>query len=215
MINKSPYVIFVDDDPGIAGSMTFLLKTEGISFYSYSSGEEFLSAVNERPELLDGPGCILLDIRMNKLSGLDVFEKLRQINCSMPIIFMTGHGDIQIVARVMQEGAYDFMEKPVAGEELISRVKKCLSVSMDLWEQNNHKESVIKRIETLTGKEKVIMGLLFEGHANKEIADKLGNSVRTIELRRATIYDKLQISNAVELVRLLDSIGWKSTEPPN
>ena len=160
-------------------------------------------------------GCILLDIRMNKLSGLDVFEKLRQINCSMPIIFMTGHGDIQIVARVMQEGAYDFMEKPVAGEELISRVKKCLSVSMDLWEQNNHKESVIKRIETLTGKEKVIMGLLFEGHANKEIADKLGNSVRTIELRRATIYDKLQISNAVELVRLLDSIGWKSTEPLN
>ena len=209
--HPTPYVIFVDDDPGIAGSMSFLLKAEQIPFVSFSSGEEFLSALKLKPELLEGPGCILLDIRMNKLSGLDVFDTLKKSNCCMPIAFMTGHGDVQIVARVMQEGAFDFMPKPVAGEELVTRIKKYFEISLERWSQKSHKASVIERIDTLTGKEKIIMGLLFEGAANTEMADQLGNSVRTIELRRAAVYDKLQVANAVELVRLLDSIGWKNT----
>lgn len=207
----SPYVIFVDDDPGIVGSMSFLLKAERIDFFSFSSGEEFLKEIKNKPALLIGPGCILLDIRMNKISGLDVFNYLKNSNVSscMPVAFMTGHGDVQVVARVMQDGAFDFMPKPVSGEELISRIKKYFQVSIELCTKRDRHDQIYALLNTLTAKEKEVMSLLFEGASNKEIAEKLGNSVRTIELRRAAVFDKLHVINAVELVRLLDSIDWK------
>jgi FixJ family two-component response regulator len=210
-MNQVPYVLFVDDDAGMASSMKFLLDTEKIICHHYSSGEDFLEAIRKLPSLLNGPGCILLDIRMHTVSGLDVFEHIKTINplMVMPVAFITGHGDVPIVTRVMREGAYDFMQKPIASEDLLQRIEGYFKESEIRLSKDHHNKEVMERVESLTGKEHLIMQHLFEGESNKEIAEKLGNSVRTVELRRAAIYDKLKVKSVVELVRLLESIGWK------
>jgi FixJ family two-component response regulator len=211
-MNLVPYVLFVDDDAGMASSMKFLLDTEKITCHHFSSGEAFLEAIKKTPALLNGPGCILLDIRMHTVSGLDVFEHLKTINPQMlmPVSFITGHGDVPIVTRVLREGAHDFMQKPIAGEDLLQRIEGYFKESEARLARDRHHQEVMERVESLTGKEHLIMQHLFEGEANKEIAEKLGNSVRTVELRRAAIYDKLKVKSVVELVRLLESIDWKN-----
>lgn len=211
-MNQVPYMLFVDDDAGMASSMKFLLDTERITCHHFTSGEVFLEAIQKTPTLLNGPGCILLDIRMHTVSGLDVFDQLKKINPQMvmPVAFITGHGDVPIVTRVLREGAYDFMQKPIAGEDLLQRIEGYFLESEARLMKVHHHREVTERLESLTGKEHLIMQHLFEGEANKEIAEKLGNSVRTVELRRAAIYDKLKVKSVVELVRLLESIGWKN-----
>jgi two-component system response regulator DctR len=214
-MNHVPYVLFVDDDAGMASSMKFLLDTEKITCHHFASGEAFLVAIQKTPSLLNGPGCILLDIRMQTVSGLDVFEHLKKISPQMvmPVAFITGHGDVPIVTRVLREGAHDFMQKPIAGEDLLQRIENYFKESEVRLVKNRHLHEVMERIESLTGKEHQIMQHLFEGESNKEIAEKLSNSVRTVELRRAAIYDKLRVKSVVELVRLLESIGWNNQSP--
>ena len=213
-MNYIPYVLYVDDDDGIAKSMKFLFDTEKINSHYFNSGEVFLESINKKPQLLDGPGCILLDIRMKELSGLDVFEKLKKIDMYlvMPIIFMTGHGDVPIVTRVLKEGAIDFLQKPIAGEEFLQKIQDYFKISDGLWQKKNHQLETSERLSSLTAKESLVMSHLFKGNSNKEIAEKLGNSVRTVELRRASIYDKLRVRSVVEMVRLLESIGWTSPD---
>ena len=215
-MNQVPYVLFVDDDAGIASSLKFLLDTEKISCHRFQSGEAFLQAIQETPSLLDGPGCILLDIRMQTVSGLDVFDHLKKINPQMvmPVAFITGHGDVPIVTRVLREGAYDFMQKPIAGDDLVQRIYGYFKESGLRLNKDKHNKEVQERVASLTGKEYLIMQHLFEGESNKEIAEKLGNSVRTVELRRAAIYDKLKVKSVVELVRTLESVGWQN-QPSN
>lgn len=214
-MNHVPYVLFVDDDAGMASSMKFLLDTEKITCHHFASGETFLVAIQKTPSLLNGPGCILLDIRLQTVSGLDVFEHLKKINPQMvmPVAFITGHGDVPIVTRVLREGAHDFMQKPIAGEDLLQRIENYFKESEVRLVKNRHLNEVTERIESLTGKEHQIMQHLFEGESNKEIAEKLSNSVRTVELRRAAIYDKLRVKSVVELVRLLEGIGWNNQSP--
>ncbi len=215
-MNQVPYVLFVDDDAGIASSLKFLLDTEKISCHHFQSGEAFLQAIQKTPSLLDGPGCILLDIRMQTVSGLDVFDHLKKINPQMvmPVAFITGHGDVPIVTRVLREGAYDFMQKPIAGDDLVQRIYGYFKESGLRLNKDKHNKEVQERVASLTGKEYLIMQHLFEGESNKEIAEKLGNSVRTVELRRAAIYDKLKVKSVVELVRTLESVGWQN-QPSN
>ena len=211
-LQRNAYVVFVDDDTGIANSMKFLLETEKISFQHFVSGDAFMQACQAQPELLQGPGCLFLDIRMPGASGLEVFDWLRNThpNAALPVIFMTGHGDVPIVTRVLKEGAFDFIQKPFSGEDLIVRIERYFAESKTRWMNQAHFIEVRERVDSLTERERLIMQKLFEGLSNKEIAEQLGNSVRTVELRRASIYDKLKVRSAVELARLLDSIDWPS-----
>lgn len=207
-LNQSPYVLFVDDDEGIAKSMKFMFDADKITYEHFESGEAFLAAIHKKPSLLDGPGCILLDIRMKKISGLDVFDELKktQTEFVMPIIFMTGHGDVPIVTRVLKEGAIDFLQKPISGDELLTKLGNYFKISSNLWTKKQHLISVKESLSSLTSKEYLIMQHLYRGESNKDIAEQLGNSVRTVELRRAAIYDKLRVKSVVEMVRLLESI---------
>ena len=207
-LNQSPYVLFVDDDEGIAKSMKFMFDADKVNYEHFESGEAFLAAIHKMPSLLEGPGCILLDIRMKKISGLDVFDELKktQTEFVMPIIFMTGHGDVPIVTRVLKEGAIDFLQKPISGDELLHKLTNYFKVSNNLWVKKQHLISVKESLLSLTSKEYLIMQHLYRGESNKEIAEQLGNSVRTVELRRAAIYDKLRVKSVVDMVRLLEGI---------
>lgn len=209
-IQRPPYVVLVDDDHGLANSMTFLLEVEKIPCQHFASGQALMDASKTDPDLLQGPGCLFLDIRMPGISGLEVFDWLRNAHpqCTMPVIFMTGHGDVPIVTRVLKEGAFDFIQKPFSGGDLLDRIARYFAESQQRWLQNAHFQDVQERVDSLTERERLIMQKLFEGLSNKEIAEQLGNSVRTVELRRAAIYDKMKVRSAVELARLLDSIQW-------
>jgi len=207
-LNQSPYVLFVDDDEGIAKSMKFMFDADKVNYEHFESGEAFLAAIHKMPSLLEGPGCILLDIRMKKISGLDVFDELKktQTEFVMPIIFMTGHGDVPIVTRVLKEGAIDFLQKPISGDELLQKLENYFKISSNLWVKKQHLISVKESLSSLTSKEYLIMQHLYRGESNKDIAEQLGNSVRTVELRRAAIYDKLRVKSVVDMVRLLEGI---------
>jgi len=206
-----PYVIVIDDDAGMLKSMEFLLKTERIDSHFFSGGLAFFDAIKATPELLNGPGCILLDVRMPDMNGLEVFDQLIAIDPSltMPVIFITGHGDVALVTKVLKQGAVDFITKPYSAEDLLLRLHEYFDNSRARYIRKANIQSVEQRINQLTEREYFVMEHLFEGHSNKDIAEILGNSVRTIELRRAAIYDKLQVKSAVELARLLENAEWK------
>ncbi len=206
-----PYVIAVDDDAGMLKSMEFLLKAERIDSYFFSGGLAFFDAIKAKPELLNGPGCILLDVRMPDMNGLEVFDKLIAIdpNLAMPVIFITGHGDVALVTKVLKQGAVDFITKPYSAEDLLLRLHEYFDNSRSRYIRKANMQSVEQRIQQLTEREFFVMEHLFEGLSNKDIAEILGNSVRTIELRRAAIYDKLQVKSVVELARLLENAEWK------
>ena len=208
---KAPHVVLVDDDTGLAGSLRFLLQAEKIASVHCASGAEFLDQVRTNAEWTQGPGCVLLDVRMPNENGVQIFEALKVLSPDfpLPIIFMTGHGDVPLVTKVLKEGAFDFIQKPMDGEQLLQRLNDYFRESERRWQQVNEKQRIVGRIETLTERERAVMLELYRGQSNKDIAEALGNSIRTIELRRATIYDKMGVKNTVEMARLLQSIGWE------
>jgi FixJ family two-component response regulator len=205
------YVILVDDDPGLSASVKFLLQAEKIRCESFSSGTQFLEKAKQTPDLLAGPGCILLDMRMPGMNGSEVFDQLRELapDSPMPVVFLTAHGDVPLVTRVLTLGAIDFIQKPASAETLLEKIRGYFAISEAKRQSAIRHQDVLERIAALTGRERSVMALLYEGLANKDIAEKLGNSVRTIELRRASVYDKLRVSSAIELARMLQSIDWR------
>jgi len=205
------YVILVDDDAGLSASVRFLLQAEQIRCESFATGTEFLDRVKRDATLLAGPGCVLLDMRMPGMNGSEVFDQLRELapDSPMPVAFLTAHGDVPLVTRVLTLGAVDFIQKPASAENLLEKIKGYFAISEARLQSTMRHHDVLDRIASLTGREREVMALLYEGLANKEIAEKLGNSVRTIELRRASVYDKLRVSSAIELARMLQSIDWR------
>lgn len=213
---KAPHVVLVDDDAGLAASLKFLLQAEKTAFVHCASGAEFLEQIKAGAEWTEGPGCVLLDVRMPNENGIQVFESLkaRSPDFPLPVIFMTGHGDVPLVTKVLKEGAFDFIQKPMDGEQLLQRLDDYFRESDRRWQQVNETQRIVGRIATLTERERAVMLQLYQGQSNKDIAEALGNSIRTIELRRATIYDKMGVKNTVEMARLLQSIGWEGDASP-
>jgi RNA polymerase sigma factor (sigma-70 family) len=207
-----PYVIVIDDDPGMSKSIEFLLNTEKIKSICFSSGTDFFEQLKSDPSLIEGPGCILLDVRMPDMNGIEVFERLASLysDLTLPVSFITAHGDVPLVTKVLKQGAIDFIQKPFSAEDLVLRVHQYFDISRLRYQQKIKINQVLARINELTERERTVMDCLYEGLSNKEIAESLGNSVRTIELRRASIYDKLQVKSVVELARLLESINWET-----
>jgi two-component system response regulator DctR len=206
-----PKVLIVDDDRGLGEGITFLLESKNIESVQYLSGEEFMAAAEQAP-LEEQIGCILLDVRMSGLSGMDVFYWLSNHDQHgvMPVIFMTGHGELPMAVQVMKRGAFDFVQKPFDSNNLVYLIEAAIKLSKERYTQIHYRSDIEARMSTLTDKELMVMSDVYLGASNKDIAEKLGNSVRTVELHRAHVYEKMAVSNGIELARLLEQIHWQA-----
>lgn len=195
---NTPKAHLVDDDEAIRDALAWLLKSRGIPSSTYASAEDFLAVWS--PAL---SGCIVLDMRMTGMTGLDCFELLQKKNSSMPVIFLTGHGDVPLAVATLKKGAFDFFEKPLNDNELVNRVVEAIAHHAQQRKNDASLDSVNRRLAGLTTREKQIMDLVLAGKLNKIIADQLEISMRTVEVHRANIFEKMQVKTAVELANLL------------
>lgn len=189
----------VDDEDVIRDSLAWLARSRGIAACSYASAQALLDGIDGR---FDAEGdCILLDVRMPGLNGVAVFDQLsaRGLTARLPVIFLTGHGDVPMAVDTLKRGAFDFFEKPFNDNQLMDRVQEALAVSR----QAGAAAAVQARLATLSAREREVLDLILAGKMNKVVADKLGISMRTVEVHRAHIFDKMQVKTAVELAGLL------------
>jgi two-component system response regulator FixJ len=196
-VNDEPTVFLVDDDPAVLRSMTALVKVVFPWVEPYSSAAEFLSAY--RP---GRPGCLVLDVAMPRMSGLELHRKLIEDKSDLPVVFVSGHGNVQMAVEAMQAGAVNFLEKPFREQELWDSIRR----GFELDERNRRRKArrcqAEQRISRLTAAEREVLDLILEGRLNKEIAAELGLSIRTVEDRRARLMKKTQVNSVAELVQL-------------
>ncbi|TXG93928.1 MAG: response regulator transcription factor [Rhodocyclaceae bacterium] len=190
----------VDDDEAIRDALSWLLKSRGMPSTAFDSAESFLAAWHK-----DMSGCVVLDMRMSGMSGLDCFDHLRERQSTLPVIFLTGHGDVPLAVATLKKGAFDFFEKPLNDNELVTRIEEAMALDARQRAANATVDSVKARISKLTTRERQIMELVVAGKFNKVIADELNISMRTVEVHRANLFDKMQVKTAVELANLLKS----------
>jgi two-component system response regulator DctR len=193
----------IDDDEAIRDALEWQFRTRGLSCRLWPGAEDFLAAW--QPEW---NGCIVLDIRMNGMSGLECFDALLARDCRLPVIFITGHGDVPMAVSALKKGAFDFIEKPFNDNELIDIVDKALAADAERQRAAADRETVETRLATVTTREREVMALILEGKFNKVIADELNISMRTVEAHRAKIFDKMGVRSAVELAQMLTGIRY-------
>ena len=188
----------VDDDEAIRDALTWLFRTRQVACRAWESAEAFLEAWQP-----DWRGCIVLDIRMREMSGLECFEALREQGNSLPVIFITGHGDVPMAVGALKKGAFDFLEKPVDDNALVDRVIRALAADARRQASEASQATVATRIAQLTPREHEVMRLVLAGKFNKVIADELNISMRTVEVHRSRVFEKMGVRSAVELAQLL------------
>jgi FixJ family two-component response regulator len=194
---KQPTVFIVDDDPAIRFAMQALMDSVNIEHEIYASGDEFLEGVDDHRA-----GCLVLDIRMPGLGGLELQDELVQRGSTLPIIFITGHGDVPMAVDAMQKGAVDFIQKPFRDQDLLDRVREALKTDQERrHEQQKHAE-VAERLARLTNREREVFDLVVTGKPNKVIAYELGVSQRTVEIHRARVMEKMQARSLADLVKM-------------
>ncbi|MEF8707788.1 MAG: response regulator [Candidatus Accumulibacter propinquus] len=194
----SAHAYLVDDDEAIRDSLGWLLESRGVTCLSYPSAEDFLAAWS--PSLA---GCVLLDIRMDGMSGPELFDVLRERGSRLPVIFLTGHGDVPMAVSALKKGAFDFVEKPCNDNELVNRVIEALKLDENQRARGLGRDSVNTLVSRLTTREQQVMDLVLAGKLNKVIADELQISMRTVEVHRANLFEKMGVRTAVELAQLL------------
>lgn len=210
-----PVVYIVDDEEVVRDALAWLLRSRRLLSEGFASAEAFEAALQDRSVARgnpwpDAPGCLLLDVRMPGLSGLALFERLveRGDLQVLPVIFLTGHGDVPMAVAALKRGAFDFVEKPFSNNALVDRVEQALAVSAQALSQRRQRRHFVQRLAELTERERDVMRLVVEGRQNKLIADVLNISVRTVEVHRAHIFEKMGVKSAVELAnRLRDHDG--------
>ena len=198
--SQGEMVYLVDDDEAILDSLTFLMEGYGLKVNAFSGGSAFLEAVD-----LSQPGCVILDSRMPELTGQELHQKLNDANSPLAVIFLTGHGDVPMAVEALKNGAFDFFQKPVQGKELFEAVQRGLTHSDKL----HHDLAQLALLQDLTEREQQVFRLVINGYTNKQMADTLFVSVRTIEVHRSNVMKKLQASNMAGLLKyssLLDSL---------
>jgi len=193
----NPIVHVVDDEAEVCSAVALLLRSVGLQSRTYSSAQAFLQGYQP-----GAPGCIVLDVRLPGMSGLELQERLQQSGITLPVIVMTGHGDIQMAVRAMRAGALDFVEKPFNDQTLLDRVHEGVARSMQSHDADGERAQVQGRYETLTEREREILRHVVDGRPNKRIADELGLSTRTVESHRARIIEKMQAASLSHLVRM-------------
>ena len=200
-------VYIVDDDASVREALAWLLRSRRLPSESYDSAEAFDAMLQSRPAQRQ-PCCLLLDVRMPGMSGLALFETLveRGLAAEMPVIFLTGHADVRTAVDAVKRGAFDFHEKPFSDNALVDRVEQALAQSAAVLAGRNESASLKSRLAELTDRERDVMRLVVEGLPNKLIADQLDISVRTVEVHRARVFDKMAVKSAVELANMLRNI---------
>ena len=194
---SEPSVYVVDDDQAVRDSLGLLLRSVGMPCRLFASGQEFLDAYAP-----DWQGCIVLDIRMPGLSGMELHRQLRDQQSTLPIIFVTGHGDVPMAVEALQNGAFDFIQKPYRDQELLDRINQALSWDEEHRSEEDHKRDLQARLDSLTPREREVMDCVVRGLANKVIAMDLDLSQRTVEIHRARVMEKMRARSLAELVRM-------------
>ena len=204
-------VYIVDDDASVREGMAWLLRTRRLLGVPFESAEHFLTELAQQARgwgpqgLPSQPACILLDVRMPGMSGLALFEQLlaKGLAGAWPVIFLTGHADVPTAVDSVKRGAFDFCEKPFSDNALVDRVEQALALSRQRLDERQQRQLLEQRLQDLTERERNVMQLVARGLPNKLIADQLNISVRTVEVHRARVFDKMEVKSAVELANLL------------
>lgn len=190
-------VYLVDDDEAFLDSLAWLVEAHGHTVRAYASAESFLSEAT--PQMA---GCLVTDVRMDGMTGLELYDRLTSLGCTLPAIVISGHGDVPMAVSAFRLGAVDFVEKPVDDTYLINRINECLRRDRENRRDREHSQSVAGRLATLTVREREVFDCVIAGKLNKQIADMLGVSIKTVEVHRSRVMEKMQVHNVAELVKL-------------
>jgi len=208
-----PVVYLVDDEDVVRDALGWLLRSRRILSEGFASAEAFEAMLDAKSaqalsEWPVAPSCLLLDMRMPGVSGLVLFERLseRGLLAALPVIFLTGHGDVPTAVAAVKRGAFDFVEKPFSDNALVDRIEQALQLSDAAIRRRQSRRAVWSRLAELTEREREVMRLIIDGRANKLIADELDISVRTVEVHRARVFEKMDVKSAVELANLMRDV---------
>jgi len=193
-----PIVFIVDDDEAVRNSLRLLVKSVGLSATALVSAQEFLASYDPLQ-----PGCLVLDVRMPGMSGLELQQQLNARGAVIPLIFITGHGDVPMAVEAMQQGAFDFLQKPFRDQDLMDRIQRALEKDRANRAELGERSRIREQYETLTPREREVLALVTSGKANKVMAADLGLSRRTIEIHRARVMEKMGASSLAHLVRMV------------
>ncbi|EME70071.1 response regulator [Paramagnetospirillum caucaseum] len=193
-------VYIVDDDEAIRDALGWLFQSRGVAAECFVSAEDFLAAWSLRSS-----GCLVLDIRMGGMTGLELFDRLCEMGAKLPVIFLTGHGDVPMAVSALKKGARDFVEKPFNDNELVDKVIEALAWEAERQASDADAASLAQRLENLTLRERQVMEKVLAGKLNKVIADDLGITMRTVEVHRAHLFEKMGVKTAVELAQILSA----------
>jgi len=192
-----PTVFVVDDDRAMRESLSWLLDSVGLRVRSYATAADFLAEHDPAQ-----PGCLVLDVRMPGMSGLDLQAELARRGVELPTIVITGHAEVSMAVRAVKAGAIDFIEKPFSDQLLLDRVRQALEIDLEAREVRRRREDARRRLATLTTREREVLNLVVAGKANKEIASALGVSTKTVEVHRAHVMSKMCVDSLAELIRI-------------
>ena len=205
MDNKTTTVYVIDDDDAVRESLSWLLESVGLQVETYADARSFLTHINSSQT----NGCVVTDVRMPGMSGLELQTEMTERQIGLPVIIITGHGDVPMAVRAMKSGAYDFIEKPFNDQEILERVQRCLQQQQEQIAHTATRSFVLNNMERLTAREQEVLGMVVDGLSSRVIGDKLGISSKTVEVHRAKIMDKMGADSVASLVRMamLASIG--------
>ncbi|MEW6251627.1 MAG: response regulator transcription factor [Planctomycetota bacterium] len=209
-MNGTPTVFVVDDDPSVRRSLRRLIESVGLSVETFGTAQEFLDNYDR-----SSAGCLVLDVRMPGLGGLELQERLSSENLPIPIIFITGHGDVPMTARAMKAGAVDFIQKPFNEQDLLDAISRALDVDSRSRRIRAEQDRVVQLVDTLTPREREVMKLVVTGKLNKEIAAELGITEKTIKVHRARVMEKMQADSLAQLVLLAQVAGLCNSNVPS
>jgi two-component system response regulator DctR len=200
----------VDDDPAVRDALQWLLKSRGVLSRTWESANEFLAFANR-----DLSGCLLLDVRMPGMSGIELFDRLQALQCRAPVIFLTGHGDVPMAVQALKDGAFDFIEKPYDDNALVDKVLAAIAQDKNRGVRENEIRLLKQKLAHLSQREREVMHMILAGKLIKVIADDLGIAMRTVEVHRSRVFEKMKVRSAVELSQLLSLLGDKPETTPD
>jgi RNA polymerase sigma factor (sigma-70 family) len=204
-MTRAPVVFVVDDDPSVRSSLKFLLSSMGLQVESFDSAETFLQRKSP-----DAPSCLVLDVRLRGLSGLDFQRELAARNIRIPIVFVTGHGDIPMSVRAMKAGAIEFLTKPYRDQDLLDAVRIALERDSARREQEKEITDLQQRFDSLTPREQEVISMVVSGMLNKQIAGQLGTAENTVKVHRSRAMEKMNAQSVADLVRMIEKLKGRA-----
>jgi FixJ family two-component response regulator len=202
-----PTVFIIDDDRGMRQAVQDLVESVGLRAESFATGQEFLNK-----KRTSDPSCLVLDVRLPQMSGLDFQRQLAEIGMQIPIIFITAHGDIPMSVRALKSGAVEFLTKPFRDQDLLDAIQQAVQRDRVALEQEADAHELRRRYQTLTAREREVMALVVSGKLNKQIASQIGASEATVKIHRGNVMQKMQAGSIVELVRIADKLKLSHTQ---